>query len=261
MQGAKNPAILKALGNLIISTITAFPPTRLASGLVTFSRNQQRQGFPTIGLAALAWVLEQLGANNDLVARNEALAIHVDGTPGRDNLLRELVKVNSYLCDCNPDVPRTDRLFGQVNQALAMHGRTADDNKFKKAFRAFNENCENDNISELSKMQDLHVQLYVWKTEARRHGQESLETVNKDIDHARFQSRIPMIRVTGKHFKWNEEDQKYNARDDADSVYILQLLQNPNSSDFNSTRAEPKPDVAHAGRDKQICTHLPQTKR
>ena len=146
MQGAKNPAILKALGNLIISTITAFPPTRLASGLVTFSRNQQRQGFPIIGLAALAWVLEQLGANNDLVARNEALAIHVDGTPGRDNLLRELVKVNSYLCDCNPDVPRTDRLCGPVNQALAKHRITVDDNRFKKRFGHFTQTAKTTKI-------------------------------------------------------------------------------------------------------------------
>ena len=138
----KIPAILKALDNLVMTTVTANPPAHLAVGLTTFSRNQQRQGFTITALVVLAWVLEQRGANNDLVARNEVLTIRFDGAPGRDNLLRELAKANSYLCDCNPDIERANKLCGQVNQPLVMHGRTVDENMFKKAFREFNENCE-----------------------------------------------------------------------------------------------------------------------
>ena len=144
------------------------------------------------GLVALAWVLEQLGANNEVVARNEVLSIRIDGLPGRANLLRELVKVNTYLCDANPDVDRTNKLCGQVNQALVMHGRTIDENRFKEAFRELNENYNNETIPELSKMQEFHAQLYVWRQEARRQSQESLETVKKDIDHAHFQQKYPL---------------------------------------------------------------------
>ena len=194
------------------------------------------QGFTITGLAALAWVLEQLGANNETVARNEALTIRIDGLPGRASLLRELVKVNTYLCDANLDVERANKLCGQVNQALVMHGRTIDENRFKEAFHEFNENYNNDNIPELSKMQDFHAQLYVWGQEARRQSQESLETVKKDIDHAHFQERIPQIKDYETNFMWNDEEQRCIAKDDADSTFILRLLQNPRSTDFKSIK-------------------------
>ena len=82
------------------------------------------------GLATLAWVLEHIGANNEIVARNEVLSIRIHGKPSRGNLLNELIKVNANLCDTNPDAARAERLCGQVNQSLAMYGRTIDENRF-----------------------------------------------------------------------------------------------------------------------------------
>ena len=76
----------------------------------------------------------------------------------------------------------------------------------------------------------------MWGQEARRQSQESLETVKKDIDHAHFQERIPQIKDYETHFTWNDDDQRYVAKDDAGSTFILRLLQNPRSSDFKSTK-------------------------
>ena len=129
------------------------------------------------GLATLAWVMEHLGANNEIIARNEVLSIRIDGKPNRGNLLNELIKVNTNLCDTNPDAARAERLCGQVNQSLVMYGRTIDENIFKEAFQEFNDSYNNASISELTKMQNFHAELYVWGQEVRRQSQESVETV------------------------------------------------------------------------------------
>lgn len=224
--GPKIPAIFKPLDNMIMLTVTNNPPEHLAEVMRIYNRDQQHQGFTVTGLVVLAWIMEHLGVNNNCIARNETIHVRLDGDPNCDDMLRELIKVNSYLCDSNSDVARTNKLCGQVNQILMLHGRQSNESRFQQAFKTFSEDYENESISELSKRQDSHAQLYIWKTEARKHGQESVETV-KEVEHPHLQSRIPTIKDSDKLFKWSDEDHKYGARADADAKYILHLLHKP----------------------------------
>ena len=78
--------------------------------------------------------------------------------------------------------------------------------------------------------------------------------MKKGIDHAHFQKSIPLIKDHENYFVWNDDEQSYTAKDDADSNFILRVLQNPTSSDF---KAPKKADVrAVTVTEANLKTHL-----